>query len=135
MCRLIEKQEGKRVLLLFDGYDELSDAQLGEISFLQQLLRNPRLLREATIMITSRPFATKSLPFQFKQSLERHIEIVGFDEDDIETYLSSACEDKQPALLDDLHLYVSSRPFISSVMYNPLHCKTTHIVNHLIWVE
>ena len=34
VCRLIEKQEGKRVLLLFDGYDGLSDAQLGEISFL-----------------------------------------------------------------------------------------------------
>ena len=122
VCRSIEKQEGKRVLLL-DGYDELSDAQLGEISFLQQLLRNPRLLCEATIMVTSCPFATKSLLFQFKRSLERHIEIVGFDEDDIETYLSSACEDKQPALLDDLHLYVSSRPFISSVMYNPLHCS------------
>ena len=65
VCRLIEQQEGKRVLLLFDGYDELSNAQLGEISFLQQLLRNPCLLRGATIMVTSRLF-----------SLERHIEIV-----------------------------------------------------------
>ena len=53
VCRLIEKQEGKRVLLLFDGYDELSDVQLVEISFLQQLLCNPRLLHEATIMVTS----------------------------------------------------------------------------------
>ena len=72
-------------------------------------------------MVSSRPFATETLPTQFKNSLDQHVEIVGFNEQDIETYLTSACQDN-PDMLRDLKYYISSQPFISSVLYNPLHC-------------
>ena len=71
--------------------------------------------------MSSRPFATETLPTQFKNSLDQHVEIVGFNEQDIETYLTSACQDN-PDMLRDLKYYISSQPFISSVLYNPLHC-------------
>ena len=49
------------------------------------------------------------------------MEIVGFNEQDIETYLTSACENN-PEMLRDLNSYISAQAFISSVLYNPLHC-------------
>ena len=62
------------------------------------------------------------MPHQFKNSLDQHVEIVGFNEQDIETYLTSACQDN-PDMLRDLKSYISSQAFISSVLYNPLHCN------------
>lgn len=118
--REIERLDGKRVLLLLDGYDELSLHQRSELSILNKVLCK-QLLSEATVVVSSRPFATQSLPHQFKQNLDQHVEIIGFSEEDVATYLNSACEGKDK-LLADLQLYVSSQPFISSVMYNPLHC-------------
>ena len=119
--REIERLDGKGVLLLLDGYDELSLDQRNELSILNKALCK-QLLSEATVIVSSRPFATQSLPHQFKQNLDQHVEIIGFSEEDVATYLNSACEGKDK-LLTDLRLYVSSQPFISSVMYNPLHCS------------
>lgn len=117
----IQEQEGKGLLMIFDGYDELSVSQHSELSVFQQIFTN-RLLRKATVVITSRPSATKSLPVQFKQSLGQHIEIAGFNQTDIHKYISLACRNNKK-LLHDLYSYVLSKPFIFSLMYNPLHCS------------
>ena len=121
ICLEIEEREGENVLLIFDGYDELSDDQRTDSIFIRLLRRQSRELRKATVVVSSRPFATKTLPHQFKNSLDQHVEIVGFNEQDIETYLTSACENN-PDLLRDLKSYISTQAFISSVLYNPLHC-------------
>ena len=121
ICREIEEREGENVLLIFDGYDELSDDQRTDSIFMRLLRRQDRSLRKATVVVSSRPFATKTLPHQFKNSLDQHVEIVGFNEQDIETYLTSACENN-PDMLRDLKSYISTQAFISSVLYNPLHC-------------
>ena len=121
ICREIEEHEGENVLLIFDGYDELSDDQRTDSIFIRLLRRQSRELRKATVVVSSRPFATKTLPTQFKNSLDQHVEIVGFNEQDIETYLTSACRDNLD-MLSDLKSYISTQPFISSVLYNPLHC-------------
>ena len=121
VCRNVERREGENVLLIFDGYDELSDDQRTDSIFIRLLRRQCRELRKATVVVSSRPFATKTLPHQFKYSLDQHVEIVGFNEQDIETYLTSACRDN-PDMLRDLKSYISTQAFISSALYNPLHC-------------
>ena len=108
-------------MIIFDGYDELSNDQRSEFSLIHQQILSNQVLKKATIVVTSRPFATKGLPAQFKQYLDQRIEIVGFNETDIQTYITLACKDNSK-MLEDLRFYVSSRPFIFSVMYNPLHC-------------
>ena len=120
VCCIVERREGENVLIIFDGYDELSDDQHTE-SFFLNILRQPRFLRKATMVVSSRPFATETLPHQFKDNLDQHVEIIGFNEQDIEAYLASACQDN-PDMLRDLKIYISTQPFISSVLYNPLHC-------------
>ena len=121
ICHEIDEVEGKNVLLIFDGYDELSDDQNNESIFLRIVRRQPRLLRKATVIVSSRPIATKTLPHQFKNSLDQHVEIIGFKKQNIDTYLTSACQDN-PDMLRDLKAYISTQPFVSSVLCNPLHC-------------
>ena len=116
----IKEKEGEGLLILFDGYDELSDDQRSELSVLQLILTN-QLLSKATVVVTSRPMATANLPSQFIEELDQHIAIAGFDKDTIHTYIRSACGDNRN-LSEDFHTYVSARPFIFSIMYNPLHC-------------
>ena len=116
----VQKRKGEGLLLIFDGYDELSKDQRSELSVFQQILTN-RLLPNATVIVTSRPTAIASLPSQFIQDLDQHISIVGFDKDTIQTYIRFACGDNRK-LSKDFYTYVSNRPFIFSVMYNPLHC-------------
>ena len=118
----VQKREGERLMIIFDGYDEISEEQCNELSVFKQILTH-KLLRKATVVVTSRPSATKNLPSQFKQrlTLGQHIEIAGFNKTDIQTYISLVCGNNS-YLLKDLYSFVYSRPFILSVMYNPLHC-------------
>ena len=120
IAREVQKRKGEGLLLIFDGYDELSDDQRSELSVFRQILTNQNL-SNATVIVTSRPMARTSLPSQFIEELNQHITIAGFDKETIHTYIRSACGDNGN-LSEDFHNYVSSRPFILSVMYNPLHC-------------
>ena len=79
------------------------------------------LLCRATLMVTSRPLATRTLHPKFKQSIDQHIEVLGFTDKNIEEYINSACGDK-PELVEDFKEYLSSHPFSSSLMFNPLQC-------------
>ena len=132
ICREVEEKEGENVLFIFDGYDELSDYQCTDSFFLKMLRRPSRVLRKATVLVSSRPFATISLPHPFKDKLEQHVEIVGFSEEQIEGYLTSACQDN-PDMLMDLKSYISNQPFISSVLYNPLHCSIVTELYQQYW--
>ena len=114
---------GEGLFLLLEGYDELTEDQRAEGSILNQLLLG-KCLAKASIMVTSRPLASDSLCPEFKESVDKHIEIVGFNDEDIKSYLESACQNlKQPQIiLADLLSYISSYPFVSSLMYIPLQC-------------
>ena len=128
----IQKRQGKGLMIIFDGYDELSDDQRNEFSLVQQILSN-QALDKATIVVTSRPIATRGLPTKFKEKMDQHIEIAGFNETDIQTYITLACKDNIE-MLHSLNSYVSSRPIILSVMYNPLHCKIVTELYIQYWI-
>ena len=113
-------QDGKGVLLILDGYDELTDSQKESTSVIQQIMSR-ELLCQSTLMVTSRPLATRTLHDNFVQSIDQHIEVLGFTEKNIEEYIQSACGDK-PELVEDFKSYLSSHPFSSALMFNPLQC-------------
>ena len=118
----IASVNGRGVFLLLEGYDELTENQRAEGSILNKLLIG-ECLPKASIMVTSRPLASDSLCPEFKGSVDQHIEIVGFNDEDIKSYMESACRNvKQPQVLADLLSYISSNPFVSSLMYIPLQC-------------
>ena len=121
LAQEIQKREGEGLMIIFDGYDELSFDQLhSEFSIILQIL-SYRILEKATIVVTSRPTAANRLPQTFVRYLDEHIVIAGFSKYDIETYIRSACHDNIK-MSQSLHSYISSRPFILSFVHNPLHC-------------
>ena len=115
------RQDGKGMLMMLDGYDELTDKQREETSVIQQVMNREILMCQATVMVTSRPLATRSLHDNFKHSIDQHIELLGFTEKNITKYIKSACGDK-PELVEDFKSYLSSHPFSSALMFNPLQC-------------
>ena len=80
-----------------------------------------RELPEATVLITSHPWASEFLHRKCKEQISQHIKILGFTKDNIQSYLESTISD-DPSLLADLKKYISCYPHVNSLMYIPLYC-------------
>ena len=120
VLRHIVLVDGRGLFLVLEGYDELTENQRTEGSILNRLLTG-YCLPKASIMVTSRPLASNSLCPEFMENVDQHIEVVGFNDEDIKSYVQKACQ-KEPQILHDLLSYISSNPFVSSLMYIPLQC-------------
>ena len=116
----IQRTWGKGVLLLFEGYDELPEKLRKKRSVFLDVITGEEL-PEATVLITSRPWASEFLHRECKDHISQHIEILGFTKDNIQSYLESTIPD-DPSLLADLKKYISCYPHINSMMYIPLYC-------------
>eukprot|EP00731_Ephydatia_muelleri_P004527 Em0002g703a len=114
---------GKDVLLILDGYDELSsELQTGDLSIFARIIKGEELLR-LTILVTSRPSANRNL-YQLLCSIQakcQYIEIVGFGEKEIREYIELAFEHNLQ-LKDGFNLYIEHCPHILSMMYVPINC-------------
>ena len=122
---------GERVLIIFDGYDELSKLQMTETSIFNQILENT-LLPSASVIVTSRPEATASLPDAFKDHTQQHIEVVGFIKRDIDKYIKCKFSNDSD-LFKSFKEYMSSHQFILTLMYVPLHCALVTDLYQMYW--
>ena len=127
ICKSIDsylrRKEGENVLVIADGWDELSESQRNEDSFLYKFLFLDFPLMP--VVVTSRPSA--SAPLHLLACVDRFVEIKGFDEDDIKEYVQSEFardQEKAQRLLEQLE----DNPLIESVCSIPLNCA---IVCHL----
>ena len=119
----LKREEGENVLVIADGWDELSESQRSEDSFLYQLLFVDFPLMP--VVVTSRPSASALL--HNLACVDRFVEIKGFDEDNIKDYVQSefaSDQEKAQRLLEQLE----DNPLIESVCSIPLNCA---IVCHL----
>ena len=133
VCKQLQQELGNGVMLVLDGFDELSDQQRTGMSFISRLLSGD-ILPKATLLITSRPLATVSLNQLLPHEPDQHIEVVGFSEDDIEAYINSAFS-HNTQLCDNFQTYIKSYPFAYSIMYIPLHCRIITEVYETYWKE
>ena len=123
VTRYLEEGEGEKVVIIADGWDEVSESNRQEGSLLYQLLFETFPLM--TVVVTSRPSASgplHRLPF-----IDRFVEIKGFSKEDIKEYIKSefpSDEKKAGDLLEQLE----SNPLVESVCSVPLNCA---IVCHL----
>ena len=93
----IQRTQGERVLLLFEGYDELPEMLRTENSIFLDVITG-RKLPKTTVLITSRPWASEFLHIKYKSHITQHIEILGFTKADIKSYLCSTIPN-DPSLL------------------------------------
>ena len=106
------------MFLLFEGYDELPEELRTMNSVFLDVITGEEL-PEATVLITSRPWASEFLHRECKENISQHIEILGFTKANIQSYLESTVPN-DPSLLTDLEKYISCYPHINSMMYIPL---------------
>ena len=123
VARYLEEGEGEKVVIIADGWDEVSESNRQEGSFLCQLLFETFPLM--SVVVTSRPSA--SGPLHRLPCIDRFVEIKGFSKEDIKEYIKSefpSDEKKAGDLLEQLE----SNPLVESVCSVPLNCA---IVCHL----
>ena len=114
---------GKGVLLLFEGYDELPAPLRAEGSLFRNVI-NGDLFDEGTVVVTSRHWASEPflLPhYETNRPVSKHIEILGFNRENIQDYISFMLKE-EPSLLLDVTRYLELCPHIHSMMYIPLNC-------------
>ena len=113
----LKDTNGQNTLILLEGLDELPQHLLTQTSIFTRLLAGEDL-PNATILVTSRPSATAQLWKKWKARITKHVEILGFTEDNIKAYVASILHPRQ---LPSFDTYLCTAPSIRQLMYIPLH--------------
>lgn len=111
------RNEGRNVVFIFDGYDELSYKQREEESLFLDIIHGVKLPKCAFI-VTSRPYASDYL--RQLQRINRHVEIVGFKKEQIYSCIRKNISDQENA--KKLISQLEEREDIASLSYIPLNC-------------
>ena len=95
-----EKRNGEGLLIIFDGWDELSE-QLRQSSLAASIIHRKQL-DQCSVIVTSRSYASSSL---LKMSnLSRHVQVIGFFEEEISTVIIQTLQ-KDTKLAQELMKY------------------------------
>ena len=118
VVRQVRKTSGAGVLLIFDGFDELSEEERMDKSLFLDIIKGDAFSRCA-VLVTSRPYASENL--QHLHSVVRHVEILGFTKEQIHQCITNAIKDESKAqtLLNTLE----QRLDIILLCYIPLNCS------------
>ena len=111
--------QGKHLLLVLDGFDEVSHS-FHEDSVINSILCK-QLLPECTIILTTRPSAKATLRRICQPQVDKHVEIIGFTEEERVRYITEVFS-KEPELQVNFLKYMFLVPHIKSMMYIPLNC-------------
>ena len=111
--------QGKHLLLVLDGFDEVSHS-FHEDSVIKSILCK-QLLPECTIILTTRPSAKATLRRVCQPQVDKHVEIIGFTEEERVRYITEVFS-KEPELQANFLKYMFLVPHIKSMMYIPLNC-------------
>ena len=113
------KLQGKKLLLVLDGFNEISHS-FHENSVIKSILCR-RVLHECTIILTTTSSAKYTLESICQPRVDKHVEIVGFTEEERVRYITEVFS-KEPELQVNFLKYMFLVPHIKSMMYIPLNC-------------
>ena len=130
----LAKTGGQNLLLILDGFDEVSHS-FHDNSVVKSILRR-EVLPDCTIILTTRPSAKVELEKICEPQIDKHIEIIGFTEEDRKKYITEIQKFKEnPILCANFLKNVFSLPHIKSMMYIPLNCAIITKVYHESYVH
>ena len=115
----LAETQGRNLLLLLDGFDEVSHS-FHRNSVVKRILCR-KLLPECTIILTTRPVAKATLESVCQPRVDKHVEIIGFTEEERVRYITEVFS-KEPELQVNFLKYMFLVPHIKSMMYIPLNC-------------
>ena len=123
----LERSHGKGLLIIFDGWDELS-TQLRQSSLPTKIICK-QLLHKCSVIVTSRSYASSSL--LKLTSVNKHVQIMGFLEEEINTVIKGTLENN-PQIAQKLIDELKIRNDVYTLCYIPLICS---IVIHVFEVN
>ena len=86
-----KKRNGEGLLIIFDGWDELS-TEHRQSSLVASIISREQLVKCAVI-VTSRSYASSSLLYM--TTISRHVQVIGFSEDEISTVIIQTLQKDQ----------------------------------------
>ena len=113
VCHELVLAHDFHALIILEGFDELPDRCR---TYFMDLIAG-KLLPLATVLVTSRPWATERIRLSYGNRISQHIEILGFTGRQITEYIESTLP---PEKVSDLKAYLVSHPQIRAGMYIPL---------------
>ena len=114
----MKKENGEGLLIIFDGWDELSE-QHKKKSLAAKIIRREDFVK-CSVIVTSRTYASASL--LEAPSVDRHVEVVGFSENEVKKVIKETLsEETHQAQKLIEHLEV--RGDALSLCYIPLICS------------
>ena len=116
MAKEITASNGKGVLFVFDGWDELPLNKSGHKIILSVI--EGTQLQESSIVITSRPTSSARL----HSLVSSRIEILGFTKDELQQYFSD-CLDHNTKDVESLLQRIKENPVIEGSCYLPLNAS------------
>ena len=116
MSKKIKQTNGKDMLLIFDGWDEFKRRDQNR-SFILDIIQE-RQLHKCNVLVTSRTYASAKL-LQL-HSVNRHVEVLGFEEEEIFSCIKSELT-KEYA--DQLIKELEIRGDVLSLCYIPFVCS------------
>ena len=119
----LSKVHGGGLLVIFDGWDELS-TDLRQSSLAARIIRR-EILAKCSVIVTSRSYASYSL--LELPSVNRHVEVLGFSIKEIEEVVKGTLE-KEPHLAENLIKDLQVRGDVQSLCYIPLVCSIVILV-------
>ena len=128
MCEAVSdgiiETDGKDMLLIFDGWDEFKRRDQNR-SFILDIIQG-RQLHKCNVLVTSRTYASAKL-LQL-QNVNRHVEVLGFEEQEIFSYIrNELTEENSDHLIKELKI----REDVLSLCYIPFVCSMLVRVYHL----
>ena len=118
VCQELITSHTFHALIILEGYDELPDSCRNDPSSVFNELISGKLLPLATVLVTSRPWATKDLHVKHACHIYQHIEVLGFTKKQIKEYMNESIQDQK--VRSDFDSYLEKHPQIRSGMYIPL---------------
>ena len=115
----IQKTSGSGVMFIFDGFDELSSEQQDDTNTLFRQMIDGNKFDKCSVLVTSRTYASD--PIQEINRVNRHVEVLGFKEEDIQRCIKQNITDKKKA--QTLLQMLKTRLDIVSLCYIPLSCR------------
>ena len=119
IAEVLFQLQGENLLLVLDGFDEVSHG-FHEDSVIKSILCR-QLLPECTIILTTRPVAKYTLKSICQPEVDKHVEIIGFTEEERVRYITEVFSEG-PELQVNFLKYMFLVPHIKSMMYIPLNC-------------
>ena len=116
VCHELVLANDFHALIILEGFDELPDRCRKGRSVFMDLMAG-KLLPLATVLVTSRPWATERIRLNHEDRIYQHIEILGFNGHQITEYIESTLPQDKAS---DLKAYLASHPQIRAGMYIPL---------------